>query len=60
MAGDRHRHVTRPDGPVSADGAPMSIAIIGMHRFENGQVAETWTSWDNMTAARQLGLLPAA
>jgi predicted ester cyclase len=29
-----------------------------MHRFEHGEVAETWTSWDNLDVMRQLGLLP--
>ena len=47
-------------GPFPTTGRRMSIVIIGMHRFENGRIAETWTSWDNMTAARQLGRLPAA
>jgi predicted ester cyclase len=49
-----------PMGPLPPSGRRMSIVIIGMHRFENGRIAETWTSWDNMTAARQLGVLPAA
>jgi hypothetical protein len=36
----------------------MAIGIIGVHRFEGGRVAETWTSWDNLAALTQLGLLP--
>jgi len=36
----------------------MELTIIGMHRFEHGQVAETWTSWDNVSALTQLGILP--
>jgi len=47
-----------PFGPLPPTGRRMAIVIIGMHRFENGKVVETWTSWDNMTAARQLGLFP--
>jgi steroid delta-isomerase-like uncharacterized protein len=47
-------------GPFPATGRRMSITIIGMHRFENGKIAETWTSWDNMAALAQLGLLPPA
>jgi len=47
-------------GPLPPTGRRLSIVIIGMHRFENGRIAETWTSWDNMTAARQLGVLPPA
>jgi hypothetical protein len=37
----------------------MDLIIIGMHRFEAGLVVETWTSWDNLAALTQLGLLPA-
>lgn len=44
-------------GPFPASGRRLSIVIIGMHRFENGKIAETWTSWDGATAARQLGLV---
>jgi steroid delta-isomerase-like uncharacterized protein len=47
-------------GPFPATGRRMSITIIGMHRFENGKVAETWTSWDNVAALAQLGLMPGA
>jgi hypothetical protein len=36
----------------------MELAIIGIHRFEAGAVAERWTSWDNLAALTQLGLLP--
>jgi len=38
----------------------MDVVIIGMHRFDEGRVAETWTSWDNVAASTQLGLLPGA
>lgn len=47
-------------GPFPATDRVMDIVIIGMHRFEGGQVAETWTSWDNLAALTQLGLLPGA
>jgi len=47
-------------GPFPATGKRMEIVIIGMHRFEGDKVAETWTSWDNVTALMQLGLLPGA
>jgi steroid delta-isomerase-like uncharacterized protein len=49
-----------PMGPFPATGRRMSITIIGVHRFENGRIAETWTSWDNVAALTQLGLLPGA
>ena len=47
-----------PMGPFPATGRHMSITIIGMHRFEDGKIAETWTSWDNVAALAQLGLMP--
>jgi predicted ester cyclase len=50
---------TGPMGSFPATGRRMSITIIGMHRVENGKLAETWTSWDNVAALRQLGLLSA-
>ena len=50
---------TGPMGPFPATGRRMSISIIGLHRVENGKLAETWTSWDNVAALRQLGLLSA-
>jgi predicted ester cyclase len=46
-----------PLGPFPATGRRMEIVIIGMHRFEAGRVVETWTSWDNLSALSQLGLL---
>jgi predicted ester cyclase len=36
----------------------MDLVIIGMHRFEGDRIVETWTSWDNLAALRQLGLMP--
>ena len=48
-----------PMGPFPPTGGRMSLVIIGMHRFEHGKIAETWTSWDNLAALRQLGLMPA-
>jgi predicted ester cyclase len=49
-----------PMGPFPATGRRMTVVIIGMHRFENGKVVETWTSWDNVAALTQLGLLPGS
>ena len=47
-------------GPFPATGKRMDLVIIGMHRFEGALVAETWTSWDNLTALTQLGHFPSA
>lgn len=49
-----------PMGPFPATGKCMDLTIIGMHRFEGERIAETWTSWDNAAALRQLGLMPGA
>lgn len=38
----------------------MDLVIVGMHRFQDGAIAETWTSWDNVAALTQLGLMPPA
>lgn len=46
-------------GAFPATNKRIDLTIIGMHRFdEKGRVAETWTSWDNVAALTQLGLLP--
>ena len=47
-----------PFGPFPPTNRRMDIVIIGMHRFEGDRIAETWTSWDNVAALTQLGLLP--
>lgn len=47
-------------GPFPATNKRMEVAIIGMHRFQDGLVAETWTSWDNLAVLTQLGLLPTS
>ena len=49
-----------PLGPFPASHKRMDIVIIGMHRFEGDKIVETWTSWDNLAALTQLGLLPGA
>lgn len=45
-------------GPFPPTHKRMELTIIGMHRFDHGQVAETRTSWDNVSALTQLGILP--
>lgn len=46
-----------PLGPFPPTGKRVELVIMGMHRFERGRVVETWTSWDNLAALTQLGLL---
>ena len=50
---------TGPLGPFPPTHKSMDVVIIGMHRFDDGLVAETWTSWDNAAVLAQLGLMPA-
>jgi predicted ester cyclase len=44
-----------PMGPFPSTNKRMDVVIVGMHRFEGDQVAETWTSWDNLAVLTQLG-----
>ena len=47
-----------PMGPFPATGKHMVIAIAGVHRIEDGKIAETWVTWDNVAGLTQLGLFP--
>lgn len=47
-----------PMGPFPATGNRMEIDFAGIHRIEDGKIAETWVTWDNLTALSQLGLWP--
>lgn len=47
-----------PMGPFPATGNRMEIDFAGIHRIEDGKIAETWVTWDNLTALTQLGLWP--
>jgi steroid delta-isomerase-like uncharacterized protein len=47
-----------PMGAFPATGKKMSSDCFGFHRIENGKIAETWVTWDNLAAMEQLGLLP--
>jgi len=45
-------------GPYEATGKRMEIEFAGVHRIENGKIAETWVTWDNLAGLTQLGLFP--
>jgi steroid delta-isomerase-like uncharacterized protein len=45
-------------GPFPPSGKQMKIEFAGVHRFENGKIAETWVTWDNLSALTQLGYFP--
>jgi steroid delta-isomerase-like uncharacterized protein len=45
-------------GPIPPTGKAIELDVAGVHRIADGQIAETWITWDNLTALRQLGELP--
>ena len=47
-----------PMGPYPATGKRMVIEFAGVHRIEDGKIAETWVTWDNVAGLAQLGLYP--
>jgi predicted ester cyclase len=46
-------------GELPATGREFTIVNIIIQRLENGKVAETWVSWDNVALLSQLGHFPA-
>jgi len=46
-------------GPFPPTGKFASIEMAGLHRIENGKLAETWVVWDNMAMFDQLGIVMA-
>ena len=47
-----------PMGPFPATGKKMVSKFAGYHRISDGKIAETWVTWDNLSALVQLGLFP--
>ena len=45
-------------GDLPATHRKFTIVNIIIQRLENGKVAETWVSWDNMALLTQLGFFP--
>jgi predicted ester cyclase len=45
-------------GGFPATGKEFTLDNIIIQRLENGKVAETWVSWDNVAFLSQLGLMP--
>jgi len=45
-------------GPFPPSDRQMTLEFAGIHRIENGKLAETWLTWDNMAALSQLGHFP--
>ncbi|MCK4411903.1 MAG: ester cyclase [Candidatus Eisenbacteria sp.] len=49
---------TGPMGEFPASGKSFILVNIIMQRLENGKIAETWVSWDNVAFLSQLGFMP--
>lgn len=49
---------TGPMGEFPASGKSFTLVNIIIQRLENGKVAETWVSWDNVAFLSQLGFMP--
>ena len=49
---------TGPLGQLPASGKSFTLVNIIIQRLENGKVAETWVSWDNVAFLSQLGFMP--
>ncbi|TKJ40239.1 ester cyclase [candidate division LCP-89 bacterium B3_LCP] len=45
-------------GPFPASGKEFTLVNIIIHRLEDGKIAETWVSWDNVAFLTQLGFFP--
>ena len=49
---------TGPMGDLPATGKEFTLVNIIIQRLEDGKVAETWVSWDNVAFLSQLGHFP--
>ena len=49
---------TGPMGDLPATGKEFTLVNIIIQRLEDGKVAETWVSWDNVAFLSQLGHIP--
>ena len=45
-------------GGLAPTGKAFTVVNIVIQRLEDGKVAETWVSWDNVAMLMQLGLFP--
>jgi predicted ester cyclase len=49
---------TGPMGDLPASGKDFILKNIVIQRIEDGKIAETWISWDNVALLTQLGFFP--
>lgn len=53
----RYEGTNTGPGPFPPTGKSVSIEMAGIHRIENGKIAETWVTWDNRVMFSQLGIV---
>ena len=44
---------------IAATGRTAQVSGVFIHRLADGQIAESWTSYDRFSLLRQLGIIPA-
>jgi steroid delta-isomerase-like uncharacterized protein len=44
---------------MPATGKAIEISGIGIDRFQDGKIVETWGNWDTLGMMQQLGVIPA-
>ena len=47
-----------PFGPFPPSGKKLELPFVGILRIDDGQIAEIWVEWDNLSALTQLGHFP--
>lgn len=52
----RYEGTNTGPGAFPPTGKTLSIEMSGIHRIEDGKIAETWVTWDNTVMFTQLGL----
>lgn len=53
-----HGTQTGQMGPFPPSGKTVALDFSGVHRVEDGKIAETWITWDNIAFLSQLGYFP--
>lgn len=51
----RYEGTNTGPGPFPTTGKAVSLEMAGIHRIEDGKIAETWITWDNVEMFSQLG-----
>ena len=52
-------HSRGPMGPFPPSGLEAQFDFGAVFRIEDGNIAEWWVTWDNMTILRTFGHLPS-